>query len=91
MVSIFPTRANRNCLLLSSDQTDRLAAQREIAQWAAERDLTLPARPRSLSLIEGNTVVAEFVVLEREGGPEPRPPLLRAPGGLRLVEGGRAA
>lgn len=91
MVTIFPTRTNRNCLLVSSDQTDRLAARREIAEWAADRDLPMPTRPRSLALVEDNTVVAEFVVLERGNNPEPPPPLLRLPAHLRLVEGGRAA
>ena len=66
MINIFPTRTNRNCLLVSSDQHNRTDARREIAQWAAERQLPLPRRPRRLTLVEDNTVVTEWVVIERE-------------------------
>lgn len=93
MVNIFPTRSNRNCLLVSSDQQDRSEAHREIAQWAAERDLALPRRPRRLSLVENDAVVAEWVVIENQLGTAPLPPpqSLRIRGHLRLVSGGRAA
>jgi hypothetical protein len=90
MVSIFPTRAQRNCLLVSSDRSNRQEARREIAQWAAERDLPLPRRPRSLALVEDDAVIAEWVVIEHQEQPDPTPPLqrLRTLGHLTLVSGG---
>jgi hypothetical protein len=93
MINIFPTRANKTCLLVSSDQQSRAQARREIAQWAAERDLELPRRPRRLSLVEDNRVVAEWVVIEKMNQPEPPPPSFaaRACGHLTLIPGGRAA
>ena len=85
MINIFPTRSNRNCLLVSSDQQNRTQARREIAQWAAERQLDLPRHPQRLALVEDNTVVAEWVVIERKDQPFPPTP------SLTLVSGGRAA
>jgi hypothetical protein len=93
MINIFPTRTTRNCVLVSSDQRNRTKAEREIAQWAAERDLDLPRRPRRLTLVEDNAVVAEWVVIENAEHPEPTPPgqSQRLFGHLTLVPGGRAA
>ena len=93
MVNIFPTRSNRNCLLVSSDRQDRTEARREIAQWAAERDLALPRRPRLLALVQDNTIVAEWTVIEHSNLSEPPPPCqsLRPHGHLTRVPGGRAA
>ena len=93
MINIFPTRSNKSCLLVSSDQQSRTQARREIAQWAAERDLELPRRPRRLALIEDNTVVAEWVVIEQHYQPEPPAPSFsaRVCGHLTVVPGGRAA
>jgi hypothetical protein len=93
MINIFPTRTNKTCLLVSSDQQSRAQARREIAQWAAERDLEIPRRPRRLALVEDNKVVAEWVVIERKNQPEPPPPsfVARACGHLTIIPGGRAA
>ena len=94
MINIFPTRANRNCLLVSSDQRNRNDARREIAQWAAERQLPLPRRPRRLALVEDNTVVAEWVVIEHDEHPDPTFPteqVARTWGHLSIVSGGQAA
>jgi hypothetical protein len=93
MINIFPTRSTKSCLLISSDQRNRTEARREIAQWAAERDLALPRHPRRLALVEDNAVVAEWVVIEHPERPEPTPPghSQRLMGHLTLVPGGRAA
>lgn len=93
MVNIFPTRSTRNCVLVSSDRRNRTEAQREIAQWAAERALELPRHPRRLALVEDDAIVAEWVVIENPDSPEPNPPALRQRpyGHLSLVNGGRAA
>ena len=91
MVTIHPTRERRNYLLVSSDETDRVAARREIAHWAAERHLPLPARPRRLALVEENRLVAEWVVIERVQDTEPMPPGMGFCKGWHLVNGGRAA
>ncbi|MBB6053987.1 hypothetical protein [Armatimonas rosea] len=92
MISIFPTRSTTNCVLVSSDQRNRTEARREIEQWAAERALELPRRPRRLALVEDDAVVAEWVVIEHPEHPEP-PPVQsqRFHTPLTLVSGGRAA
>lgn len=93
MINIFPTRSTKRCLLISSDQRNRTDARREIAQWAAERDLTLPRHPRRLALVEDNAVVAEWVVIEHPERPDPTPPghSQRVLSHLTMVPGGRAA
>ncbi len=93
MVTIYPTRERRKFFLVSSDQENRSAARREIAHWAAEHDLHLPARPRRLALVDEDRVVGEWVVIEstQDLGTTPEPPGLGFRKGLRLVNGGRAA
>lgn len=93
MVTIHPTRERRKYFLVSSDQENRTAARREIASWAAEHDLHLPARPRRLALMDEKRVVGEWVVIESpaEMDTTPEPPGLGLPKGFRLITGARAA
>lgn len=91
MITVRPTKSTPDCLLVTSDQTDRTAARREVAAWAVRNHVELPRRPRRLSLVDGAEVVSEWFVIDRPMLIDPDPVRVRPFGPFRLVESQSAA
>jgi hypothetical protein len=74
MITVQPSRRVADCVLVASTASNRTDARREVAAWATARQLFLPKKPRTLSLVNGNTTLSEWFVLENKSDFDPQPP-----------------